>query len=161
MPFGFAGGLHDKNTGLVRFGFRDYDPDVGRWTAKDPILFAGGDTDLYGYVLNDPVNLIDPEGLLEANEALLSLSATFGSSAGVFATAAVIAIGSGNPVAFVLGLKFGFQALFFGGAAVYTFSASIGYDPFNMFPEHLVPKNKTSTYPEGVKPKKQKPCNNK
>ncbi|MCB0411731.1 MAG: hypothetical protein KDD22_04355, partial [Bdellovibrionales bacterium] len=23
--------------------------------SKDPILFAGGDTNLYGYVLNDPV----------------------------------------------------------------------------------------------------------
>jgi RHS repeat-associated protein len=64
IPFGFAGGLHDRDTGLVRFGFRDYDPDVGRWTAKDPILFSGGDTDLYGYCINDPVNLIDPYGLL-------------------------------------------------------------------------------------------------
>jgi RHS repeat-associated protein len=64
IPFGFAGGSHDRDTGLVRFGFRDYDPDVGRWTAKDPIGFAGGDTDLYGYVLNDPVNTVDPIGLL-------------------------------------------------------------------------------------------------
>jgi RHS repeat-associated protein len=63
IPFGFAGGLHDRATGLVRFGFRDYDPDVGRWTAKDPIFFASGDTDLYGYVLNDPVNFVDPDGL--------------------------------------------------------------------------------------------------
>lgn len=63
IPFGFAGGLHDRDTGLVRFGFRDYDPDVGRWTAKDPIFFFGGDTDLYGYCLNDPVNFIDPSGL--------------------------------------------------------------------------------------------------
>ena len=47
----------------MRFGYRDYDPDVGRWTAKDPIGFAGGDTDLYGYCLNDPVNWIDPIGL--------------------------------------------------------------------------------------------------
>ncbi len=62
MPFGFAGGLHDRDTGLVRFGYRDYDPDISRWTAKDPILFAGGDTDLYGYVLNDPVNWVDPTG---------------------------------------------------------------------------------------------------
>lgn len=64
VPFGFAGGLHDRDTGLVRFGFRDYDPDVGRWTAKDPILFAGGDTDLYGYCLNDPVNWVDPKGTI-------------------------------------------------------------------------------------------------
>lgn len=62
IPFGFAGGLHDRDTGLVRFGYRDYDPDTGRWTAKDPIGFAGGDTDLYGYCLNDPVNLVDPSG---------------------------------------------------------------------------------------------------
>jgi len=63
IPFGFAGGLHDWDTGLVRFGYRDYDPEVGRWTAKDPIGFDGGDTDLYGYVLDDPVNLVDPQGL--------------------------------------------------------------------------------------------------
>ncbi len=63
IPLGFAGGLHDPDTGLLRFGYRDYDPDVGRWTAKDPIGFAGGDTDLYGYVLNDPINFIDPRGL--------------------------------------------------------------------------------------------------
>ncbi|NNL80183.1 MAG: RHS repeat-associated core domain-containing protein [Flavobacteriaceae bacterium] len=63
MPFGFAGGLHDRDTGLVRFGYRDYDPDIGRWTAKDPIGLAGGDTDLFGYCLSDPVNRIDPMGL--------------------------------------------------------------------------------------------------
>ena len=63
IPIGFAGGLHDRDTGLVRFGFRDYDPDVGCWTAKDPILFTGGDMDLYGYCLSDPLNWIDPDGL--------------------------------------------------------------------------------------------------
>ncbi|MBK6782288.1 MAG: RHS repeat-associated core domain-containing protein, partial [Gemmatimonadetes bacterium] len=36
QPFGFAGGLTDGATGLVRFGARDYEPQVGRWTAKDP-----------------------------------------------------------------------------------------------------------------------------
>lgn len=64
VPFGFAGGLLDNHTGLVRFGYRDYDPDTGRWTAKDPILFNGEDTDLYGYCLNDPINFVDPEGTL-------------------------------------------------------------------------------------------------
>ncbi len=63
VPFGFAGGLHDRDTGLVKFGFRDYDPAIGRWVAKDPIFFAGGDVDLYGYVLGDPVNAFDPLGL--------------------------------------------------------------------------------------------------
>ncbi|MHC4269644.1 MAG: NHL domain-containing protein [Planctomycetota bacterium] len=63
IPFGFAGGLHDIDTGLVRFGARDYDTSIGRWTAKDPIDFAGGDVNLYGYVQNNPVNWIDPLGL--------------------------------------------------------------------------------------------------
>jgi RHS repeat-associated protein len=63
QPFGFAGGLYDYETGLVRFGARDYNPLIGRWTSKDPILFGGGDTNLYRYVGNDPVNFIDPSGL--------------------------------------------------------------------------------------------------
>ena len=62
QPFGFAGGLYDHDTGLVRFGARDYDAYTGRWTAKDPILFDGGDANLYAYVGSDPINLIDPSG---------------------------------------------------------------------------------------------------
>jgi len=63
QPFGFAGGLYDQDTKLLRFGARDYNSTIGRWTAKDPIRFKGGDTNLYGYVLNDPVNLVDSLGL--------------------------------------------------------------------------------------------------
>ena len=63
QPFGFAGGLYDPDTGLVHIGARDYDPLTGRWISKDPMLFAGGDTDLYGYVLDDPINGIDSMGL--------------------------------------------------------------------------------------------------
>ena len=44
------------------FGARDYDPALGRWVAKDPIGFAGGDVSLYGYCLGDPVGLVDPSG---------------------------------------------------------------------------------------------------
>ncbi len=63
VPLGFAGGLSDPDTGLVRFGWRDYDPDTGRWTAPDPLGDAGGDPDWYGYCLDDPVNGVDPVGL--------------------------------------------------------------------------------------------------
>ncbi|MDR1530353.1 MAG: RHS repeat-associated core domain-containing protein, partial [Burkholderiales bacterium] len=59
---GFAGGLYDSKTKLTRFGARDYDAETGRWTAKDPILFEAGDTNLYGYALNNPVNFIDRNG---------------------------------------------------------------------------------------------------
>ncbi len=62
QPFGFAGGLYDRDTGLVRFGARDYDAITGRWTAKDPILFNGGQTGLFSYVANDPINWVDRKG---------------------------------------------------------------------------------------------------
>jgi len=63
QPFGFAGGLYDTDTQLVRFGARDYDAEIGRWASKDPILFDGEDTNLYGYAINDPINFIDSLGL--------------------------------------------------------------------------------------------------
>ncbi len=61
-PFGFAGGLHDLDTGLVRFGAREYDPRIGRWLARDPIGLAGG-WNPAAYVGNDPIGATDPSGL--------------------------------------------------------------------------------------------------
>jgi len=78
IPFGFAGGLHDPDTKLVRFGYRDYMPEIGKWTAKDPILFAGGDSNLYGYVQNDPVNFFDPEGLMSAGQLGIGNPGSYG-----------------------------------------------------------------------------------
>ena len=64
QPFGFAGGIYDQHTGLTRFGARDYDAQSSRWTSKDPIRFAGGGANLFGYVLGNPVRYTDPSGLL-------------------------------------------------------------------------------------------------
>lgn len=64
QPFGFAGGLYDLHTELTRFGARDYDAAIGRWTVKDPIGFEGGQGNLYVYVNNGPVDYIDPTGLI-------------------------------------------------------------------------------------------------
>jgi RHS repeat-associated protein len=76
-PFGFAGGLYDPDTELVRFGARDYDPQTGRWTAKDPIRMGGG-LNLYGYAMADPVNRLDPFGLY--TEVIFWSGVGFGSS---------------------------------------------------------------------------------
>jgi len=77
IPFGFAGGLYDPHTNLVHFGYREYDPYTGKWTTKDPIDFSGGDSNLYGYVLQDPVNLVDPEGLFSLTKAGLGFWALY------------------------------------------------------------------------------------
>ncbi|MEM9385517.1 MAG: RHS repeat-associated core domain-containing protein [Pseudomonadota bacterium] len=63
QPFGFAGGLYDQDTGLTYFNYRDYDASTGRWMTADPSGFVGSKTNLYAYVDNDPINLIDPMGM--------------------------------------------------------------------------------------------------
>jgi RHS repeat-associated protein len=57
------GGRFDVTTGLYHFRNRDYSPTLGRWMQRDPIEFAGGDTNLYGYVHNGPTSRVDPSGL--------------------------------------------------------------------------------------------------
>jgi RHS repeat-associated protein len=61
--YGYTGAWSDTNTGLVRDQRRWYDPLQGRWITQDPIGFAGGLSNLYGYVGNNPTNELDPTGL--------------------------------------------------------------------------------------------------
>ncbi len=93
QPFGFAGGLYDEHIKLTRFGARDYDAFTGRWTTKDPIGFAGGDVNRYGYVLNDPLYWVDPEGLLGAVAATLPMQGAGTAAMGGGAGAAGLAPG--------------------------------------------------------------------
>ncbi len=69
LPLGFAGGLYDSDTGLIHFGYREYDPAIGRFISPDPLGYAGGDVDLYGYCGDDPVNFVDRLGLSDTSEA--------------------------------------------------------------------------------------------
>ena len=62
VPFGFAGGRYDPETGLVRFGARDYDPGTGRWTARDAVWWAGGQANLFVYAYADAINYVDHSG---------------------------------------------------------------------------------------------------
>ncbi len=67
--FRFTGRRLDTNTasgaqpsGLYYYRARVYAPDLGRFLQPDPIGYAGG-LNVYGYVGNDPLNLVDPLGL--------------------------------------------------------------------------------------------------
>jgi RHS repeat-associated protein len=105
QPFGFAGGLTDRDTGLVRFGARDYDSRVGRWTIKDPIGFAGRDPNLFSYALGDPVDLIDPSGLIIGALAkpIYRLFGQSAAEAAVAGRALDATVGFANSVAGVFG----------------------------------------------------------
>jgi RHS repeat-associated protein len=62
QPFGFMGGLHDADTGLVTVGHRNYDAEVGRPTVSDPIRFGRAETSLHENAVNDPINLAQAVG---------------------------------------------------------------------------------------------------
>jgi RHS repeat-associated protein len=57
-PWRYAGGQFDSQTGLTKFGARYYDPDLSRFTQRDP---SGLDLP-YAYAGCDPVNNVDPTG---------------------------------------------------------------------------------------------------
>jgi RHS repeat-associated protein len=107
QPFGFAGGIYDPTTGLLRFGARDYDPSIGRWLNKDPIRFAGG-SNFYVYVKNDPINFVDPSGqvgipgiIVGAISGGVGAAITSGGDLQAIAIGAVIGgvVGAFNPLA--------------------------------------------------------------
>nr|WP_281292436.1 RHS repeat-associated core domain-containing protein [Terriglobus albidus] len=49
--------------GLYYFRARYYTPQTGRFLSEDPIGFNGGSTNLYSYVLDNPMSFEDPMGL--------------------------------------------------------------------------------------------------
>jgi RHS repeat-associated protein len=60
-PYGYTGRETDTDD-LYYYRARYYDPTIGRFITPDPIEFAGGDTNFYRYVGNDPVNFRDDSG---------------------------------------------------------------------------------------------------
>ena len=131
QPFGFAGGLYDYQTGLVRFGARDYDAEVGRWTAKDPIGFGGGQENLYLYVNGDPVNLADPNGKIPVPIAVGFVGGIIGGISGAINSSSCST--GGQIIDSVMGALTGFAAGFLtgigaGGSSgfISTFIGTIG-----------------------------------
>ncbi|MDP1836369.1 MAG: RHS repeat-associated core domain-containing protein [Chlamydiales bacterium] len=61
-PWRFSSKRVDSEVGIIHFGCRDYDPAAGRWLTPDPLGTADG-PNRYIYVHNNPLSLIDPQGL--------------------------------------------------------------------------------------------------
>ena len=80
--FGYTGHYYETATGLHMAPYRFYDVKLGRWLSRDPIGEMGG-INLSGYVANDPINLIDPDGLFwrEFGEELTRGATAFGGGA--------------------------------------------------------------------------------
>ena len=67
QPYKFSTKRYDELTGLSYYGYRFYNPAIGRWMTRDPL----GETDginLYGFVGNNAINAIDPWGLAKVDQ---------------------------------------------------------------------------------------------
>lgn len=60
--YAYTGREFDAATGLYYYRARYYDANVGRFITQDPISFNSGDANLYRYVINSPLNYVDPFG---------------------------------------------------------------------------------------------------
>ena len=65
----YGGGFQTKSGGqeYYTFGYRAYDPWVGRFLARDPLIADASNPQTlnrYSYVFNSPTNGIDPTGLM-------------------------------------------------------------------------------------------------
>jgi RHS repeat-associated protein len=57
-PWRYRGKRVDKEVGLIYFGYRYYDPKIGRWISPDPIGTVDG-PNLYAFVHNNPIKYVD------------------------------------------------------------------------------------------------------
>ncbi len=65
----------DFKTGLYFYRTRYYNVLLGRFLNEDQISFAGGDANLYRYVGNQPLSLVDPSGMTSVElTALLNIA---------------------------------------------------------------------------------------
>ena len=98
----FPGQYYDQETGLHYNYHRYYDPRTGRYITPDPIGQVGG-INLYPYAENNPINLIDPLGLInpkriafgavEATGGLIGIGLAATAEIGSAGTATIVAIG--------------------------------------------------------------------
>ena len=65
QPFTYVGqyGVMAEGYGYYYMRARYYDSGTGRFVSEDPLVFGGGDVNLYAYVKGNPVNGVDPLGL--------------------------------------------------------------------------------------------------
>jgi RHS repeat-associated protein len=131
QPYTYTAREYDTETGMFFYRARYYDPKAGRFITRDPIGFDGGDFNLYVYVKNNPVNLVDPYGLSTCEDDCNKfrntcyLAATIGGvSCNVACYAACVLATDGTGVVFCRVVCAGLCAGGTGALQVYCYKAS-------------------------------------
>ena len=83
-PYKFNGKELDEETGNYYYGARYYNPKVSQWLSVDPLAEKYAGFSPYNYTLNNPVMLVDPNGMsvdpftkVSQNTSQPSLPSTF------------------------------------------------------------------------------------
>ncbi len=120
----FPGQYYDAETGFHYNYFRYYNPSTGRYLRPDPIGLAGMDPNLYGYVLNNPVNFVDPYGLIRWGQVGTGVASLVGGGITLVTGGVVTAIGIGEfgtiPVSGPVGFLMGIHTVGVGGTLMIT-----------------------------------------
>ncbi|MCQ9638183.1 hypothetical protein MP478_02190 [Chryseobacterium sp. WG14] len=53
-----------QETGMYSYGWREYMPDIARWNGIDQLAESYYSHSPYAYVMNNPINLFDPNGMV-------------------------------------------------------------------------------------------------
>jgi RHS repeat-associated protein len=121
----------DLNSGLIYYLYRYNDPTLQRWLNRDPLGEVGA-LNLYAFVYNSPVNVVDPYGLLAPSPAPLPVVG--GGSAGLSGTAGAGGAGGGGVFGFgtagALGTsvgEVGLGTIALGGTVAAGIGGTIGY----------------------------------
>jgi RHS repeat-associated protein len=61
-PYKYNGKELDEESGLYYYGARYYDPKLSIWASVDPLAEKYPSHSPYCYVMNNPINAIDPDG---------------------------------------------------------------------------------------------------
>ncbi len=75
-PCRFSTKYLDDETDLLYYGLRYYNPGAGRWLSRDAIEEEGS-VNLYGFVLNAPLNFVDDNGLIEIQASVLGFNYSY------------------------------------------------------------------------------------